>query len=242
LRKTASSIREQTYDNIQWIIADGASIDSTLDVINENIDIVSFWFSEPDAGIYDAWNKACNFIDGAWTIFLGAGDTFQTSDTLQDCCNKIMRIPLNYDFAFGNIKILGKHGCHEIVYEGEFCPVRLDLNYSTPAHSSTFTRSFVLKNNRFETRLKIIADSKFMITHSGGKYYNLKTNVTVMDGLGISHNVNNIPQIWKESLLIYKDSTRAPFLHIVKVYIVNYRNIFLLRLIGAKNYSRWMLR
>jgi glycosyltransferase involved in cell wall biosynthesis len=240
LVKTALSIREQTYKNIQWIIADGLSSDGTLDVVNENQDIVTKYFSTQDDGIYDAWNKACKFIDGDWTIFLGAGDTFQTPYTLDLCCSKILSVPDNYNFAFGNISVIGENKCYEITYEGEFISKWIDLNYSTPPHSSTFTRSSILKSNSFDIRFKIIGDRKFMVSHSAGKYFNLKTYVTVMDGFGISNDTKNIPLIWKENIMLSKSGYRAPMRHRVKAYIANYRNVFLVYFLGSDRYNKWI--
>lgn len=68
------SIREQTYDNIEWIVVDGASTDGTLDIIRQNEDVVDRWISEPDKGIYDAWNKGLGLAKGEWVCFLGADD------------------------------------------------------------------------------------------------------------------------------------------------------------------------
>jgi glycosyltransferase involved in cell wall biosynthesis len=242
LIKTAYSIREQSYQNIQWIIADGLSKDGTIDVIRNNCDIVCNWFSAPDSGIYDAWNKACVHIDGSWVLFLGAGDTFESKDTLKDCCIKLLTVPLEYSFAFGGIKIQGKNKYRIIKHLGEFHPVWMDLNYSTPPHSSTFTRSAILKNNPFDSQFSIIGDRKFMNLHSGGKYYNLEMFVTIMDEFGISHDIKNIPVIWKENIMISKTVLRAPLSHMIKAYIINYRNVFFLRLFGVRNYTRWFRR
>ena len=247
LKQTAMSIREQNLTDFQWIIADGGSSDETVKVIKDNIDIVSYWFSEFDTGIYDAWNKAINFIDGEWTLFLGAGDTLYSSDTLDICRTELKYVKEDYDFAFGNIKIHGKDKCYEIAHKGKFNPILMDLNYSTPPHSSTFTRSLLLKNNRFDTRFKIIGDRKFMLLHSHGKYYNLEKNVTVMNGFGISNQVRNIPLIWNENILIFKDREIAsishiPMVHVIKAFIANYRNIILLKMVGEYNYAKWFTK
>lgn len=240
LMKTAFSIREQTYKNIQWIVADGASMDRTIEVVNQNLDIVTNHFSHADSGIYEAWNKACKFIDGDWTLFLGAGDILQASNTIQLCVNKLLTIPEDYNFAFGNIKIQSEHGSYEVQYQGEFNPVWMDLNYSTPPHSAVFTRSSILKNCPFDTRLKIIGDKKFMIQHSNNKYYNLETDVTIMDGLGISHELKNIPLIWNENIMISRDTPKAPLSHKIKAYAANYRNVFMLCLVGERCYKKWV--
>ena len=239
LKKTALSIREQVYTNIQWIIADGASTDGTLEVIKENIDIVTHWFSAPDSGIYDAWNKACALIDGDWVLFLGAGDIFVNKFTLEKCSRTIQNVPASYNFAFGWLMVGIGENRIEVVCKGDFNPVWMDLNYSTPSHSSTFTRSSILKSNPFDARFKIIGDKKFMLHHSNGKYYNLQQFITIMDVFGISHNVKNIPLIWRENIMISKMGAKPPLIHKVKAYIVNYRNVLMLVLLGAKNYAKW---
>lgn len=53
---------------------DGASKDGTVDLIRQNEDIIDYWVSEPDGGIYDAWNKLLPKAAGTWLIFIGAGD------------------------------------------------------------------------------------------------------------------------------------------------------------------------
>jgi hypothetical protein len=41
--------------------------------------------SEPDRGIYDAWNKWCARIRGDWVLFIGAGDELTQSGTIEHC-------------------------------------------------------------------------------------------------------------------------------------------------------------
>lgn len=73
---TFKSIREQTYDNIEWIIIDGASTDETVSLIKKNEDIVDYWISEPDKGIADAWNKGLSMASGDGILILNAGDVY----------------------------------------------------------------------------------------------------------------------------------------------------------------------
>lgn len=76
LAKTLQSVREQKarYPRIEYIVVDGASKDGTLELINQNQDIVSHWISEPDKGIYDAMNKGLKMASGDFVWFLNAGD------------------------------------------------------------------------------------------------------------------------------------------------------------------------
>lgn len=73
---TIKSIREQTYKNIEWIVVDGASQDSTVELLKQNEDIVDYWVSEPDRGIADAWNKGLALASGCGVLILNAGDTY----------------------------------------------------------------------------------------------------------------------------------------------------------------------
>ena len=60
LKKTIKQIEAQDYENIEYIIVDGASKDNTLEVISqakERFGDRLIWISEKDKGIYDAINK-----------------------------------------------------------------------------------------------------------------------------------------------------------------------------------------
>jgi glycosyltransferase involved in cell wall biosynthesis len=239
LERTAFSIRNQEYKNIQWIIKDGGSIDNTIGVINKNLDIVSDWFSEPDDGIYDAWNKACELIQGDWVLFFGAGDEFVNTDTLGKCVRKLKMIGQGYNFAFGSIMLFDGNNWIEKSHVGEFKPRWVDLNYTTPCHAATFTRSLLLSNNPFDAKLKVIADKKFMIKYSEGKYYNLEICSTKFDSNGISSNIENTYNIWKEHIQISKAGPKVPFVHKIRAYIVNYRRIMMLKVLGVNLFRKF---
>lgn len=79
LIKAINSVRNQNYPNIEFLIIDGGSIDGTLRVIDENIDIIDYTISESDSGIYSAWNKGIRKSTGDWICFLGADDELTTN-------------------------------------------------------------------------------------------------------------------------------------------------------------------
>lgn len=68
------SVRDQTFMNFELIIIDGGSTDNTIKVINSNRDIVDKFISEPDEGIYDAWNKGIGMATSNWICFVGSDD------------------------------------------------------------------------------------------------------------------------------------------------------------------------
>lgn len=103
LQETLKSIRSQTYQPLEVIVIDGASSDGTQAVINENLDIIRKFISEPDAGISDAFNKGIQCASGDYINFQGAGDILYSPDCIQKLfqhgdesfkliCGKVMRV------------------------------------------------------------------------------------------------------------------------------------------------------
>lgn len=74
LENLIQSIIPQKKENVEFIIIDGNSKDSTLEIIKKYESYIDFWHSEPDKGIYDAWNKGVMKATGDWIMFLGADD------------------------------------------------------------------------------------------------------------------------------------------------------------------------
>lgn len=80
---TMKSVSEQTFQDFEHLIIDGASHDDTILIARQmgrqDVKIVS----EPDNGLYDAMNKGLRIARGQYVIFLNSGDAFHSSDTLQ---------------------------------------------------------------------------------------------------------------------------------------------------------------
>ena len=94
LPPTLESVREQTCSLYEYIVMDGVSKDKTLKLaIDAGIPQAKI-SSSKDTGIYDAMNKAIDIATGEYLIFLNAGDTFHSADTL----DKIAKTIMDYDF------------------------------------------------------------------------------------------------------------------------------------------------
>lgn len=77
------SVGNQTYPNIEHVVIDGGSTDSTQQIIesfNKDIDI---YISEKDKGLYDALNKGIRNATGDIIGILHSDDMFYQEDTIQ---------------------------------------------------------------------------------------------------------------------------------------------------------------
>lgn len=85
LQRCLDSIAEQDWQSRETIVIDGASTDGTRELLEENLrrGKVSDFVSEPDRGLYDAWNKALRRCRAEWVCFLGCDDRFHDAGALR---------------------------------------------------------------------------------------------------------------------------------------------------------------
>lgn len=98
LKKTVQSVKEQTYNQIEYIIIDGGSSDGSKKYIQDNAELLDYWVSESDNGLYNAMNKGIARASGDYLIFMNSGDYFCNSNVVEQVVNK----GLSADFEYGD--------------------------------------------------------------------------------------------------------------------------------------------
>ena len=139
------NIREQHCDNIQVILMDGGSTDSTLDIIRKHEYIIDFWLSEPDRGIYDAMNKAISHIKGKWVLFLGADDLLEVGFK-----EMLTRLKDPFAIYYGMVDV------NKTIYKGEYNDY--DLAKLNICHQAIFYSAVVFKKYKYNLEFPIWAD------------------------------------------------------------------------------------
>ena len=189
LRKTMQSVLSQTFDNYEYIIIDGASTDSSVEVIKsfvedpKNADKVGYWVSEPDRGIYNAMNKGISRASGEWTIFLNSGDCLINDEVLTKVSSHLRQ---EYDIV---------SGVQQYDYGGKFSGLEeydtytFILEYGFP-HSSSFIRKILFeKYGYYDESYRIISDWMFFyitIVKNRVPFKIISEVVSLFDTTGIS--------------------------------------------------------
>ena len=212
IENTIQSIINQTYENLEYIIIDGKSIDGTLEVIKKYENKIDYWQSTSDTGIYDAMNKGIDLASGEWINFMNCGDKFYNDKTL----NSVFQyLSSEINVLYGNTIANWNFG-YELMFPNKdkvmpFC------------HQSCFTRTSLLKEIHFNTHYKLCADRKFYYdlnekNINTKKYLNLV--ISVFDCIN-SLSVDNQVKLFKEKAQIYNYKFMKYYLLLLKVYLFN---------------------
>lgn len=163
IARTVESILNQSYDNIEYIVVDGASEDKTVEIVNGYQD--SFYrrfqrpiqiISEPDRGIYDAMNKGIKAAQGIFIGILNSDDTYEP-EAVSTVVNSASDAPLQ--ICYGGINIYRGEQLDSILfYSHEFMEERMI------AHPSCFvSKNIYDKYGVFNIRYISAADYEFML-------------------------------------------------------------------------------
>jgi len=172
IRDTIESVLNQTYKNIEYIIVDGQSSDSTLDIIKEYEPKFAGhmkWISEPDKGIYDAMNKGILKASGEIIGILNSDDWYE-HDAIEEVIKLYEKIKMSEVIICANMlkwldedkKIYSFRGVRLINNIDLKNRKKLFTDFEN-SHPSTFVSSCVYKKiGLFDTKYKIVADIQFM--------------------------------------------------------------------------------
>jgi len=191
ISRLMASVFNQSYPNIEWIVQDGGSKDGTLDKLRPHADRIKL-VSEPDSGMYDAWNKALDRATGDWAIFLGADDFFISPHSIAQCHRHLRGMPPHIDIAYGAL-LMGNNGKAEHLLNRTmhraYNTFLSDMGVPFPA---TFIRVPVLQRERFDASYKIAGDFEFVARIlSGDNVARLPIIVSYMEMGGLSSDSSN---------------------------------------------------
>lgn len=196
IEKSILSVVNQSYNNIQFIIIDGGSSDGSLEIIKKYSDKISFWVSEKDKGIYDAWNKGLKYSKGDWISFLGGDDEF-LPDAIENYVNYITDSNFyNYDFISSKVKLVDQRG-NKLNTVGRQWKWSVFKKYMNIAHvGSLHSKHFFEKYGWFDVNFKIAGDYEILLRAKDKLKAGYLEEVTVNMRIG---GVSNNTKVFNET-------------------------------------------
>jgi len=202
------AVLRQSYDNIEYIVVDGASTDGTIDLIHQyepRFKGRMRWISEPDCGIYDAMNKGIRMATGDIVGILNSDDYFTSDNVIESIVPYFADETL--DAIYGDIHFIKDGQPEKIVryYSSRlFHPFWLRFGFM-PAHPSFYVRRQVYeKAGLYKTNYKIGSDYEMMVRLF--RVHHIKTKYIPMDFVtmrtgGVStHNIQSRIQLIDEDV------------------------------------------
>jgi len=219
ISEAINSVLSQNYDEIEYIIIDGASRDNTLTIIKEYQSRISKFVSEPDTGLYDAMNKGVRLATGDVIGILNSDDMYQDRNVISDIMYQFNNDE-KVDLVYGDLVYVKQDDTNKIVRNWR--SIKYYPNFfedgNVPPHPSLFVKTEVYKESGlFNLDFKLAADYEFMLRifkkHSfKSKYIN---RIIIRMRLGGATN-QSFRNIWRQNVEILRawntNELRVPFL------------------------------
>ena len=156
--QTFHSIRNQSYRNIEYLVVDGASTDGTANLLHANADLIDYYISEPDEGLYFAMNKGLALAKGDYILFLNADDWYEP-----DCVQTLVdaKAKSGADFVSGLANYVDEAG--NFIRIQPASPLDAAVAFRMPLRHETMLVAAHIYNSigAYDTTYRINADRAF---------------------------------------------------------------------------------
>ena len=160
INDTLNSVSSQSHKNIEHIIVDGGSSDSTLEIIkrypNRNKKIII----KRGSSIYQAMNIGIKNANGTYIAILNSDDIYQSDSTIEEVV-KIIKKNIKTNIFLGNLIYFRDNNYYKIVRHytsNRFKPWMIKYGLMPPHPSSFIKKSIYMKYGMYEEGFKIASD------------------------------------------------------------------------------------
>ncbi|HFA48650.1 MAG TPA: glycosyltransferase [Bacteroidetes bacterium] len=164
IEDTLVCVREQSHENIEHIVVDGASKDGTQEIVERYKDGLANVIIEPDYGIYDAMNKGIRSATGDIIGFLNADDCYVSDNVLAKVAEAFSNT--DTDSVYGDLCYVSNDDTNEILrfWKAGKCTAKGFLNGWMPPHPTFFVKRSVLeKYGIFDPTFRFAGDYELIL-------------------------------------------------------------------------------
>lgn len=207
IKDTIESVLNQTYQNFEYLIIDGQSKDSTLDIVKSYKDSRIKLISEKDKGLYDAMNKGIKLATGDIIGIINSDDVLYDNNVFQTIVDNY---DLNTEILHGNVQYFNEDLTQVI---RDYVPGEKNKDYWCGAHPSMYIRKEVFeKIGLYNINYRIAADYDFMVRCNVNniKYKYINKYFVKMRYGGASNGLKGYINNFKECVKVLK-TNKVPF-------------------------------
>ncbi|QKJ30424.1 glycosyltransferase [Mucilaginibacter mali] len=197
------SVISQTYPNVEYIIVDGLSTDTSLAIIDKYKKHVHHIISEPDNGIYHAMNKGISLATGDVIGMLNADDIFASNNILADVANAFTAS--GADIVYGDIDYIDKQS--KIIRKwrsGKYKHGSFNWGWMPPHPSFYARRTLFEKLGAYRPQYGSATDYELMLryihTHKSPVYYLNIVMVKMLVGGVSNKSISNRFKAWRNDI------------------------------------------
>ena len=240
LQRCIDSVARQTCASRELIVIDGGSTDGSVEVIRANRSAISDWVSEPDRGIYHAWNKGLARAKGDWICFLGADDYLHDSTVLEKISPHLVS-PAKQRIVYGQVVMVDSNGVEVDRLGMPWENVRerfMHGIYCLPTPGVMLHRSLFQRLGHFDESNRIAGDYEFLLRELKAEEPRYLPGIVVTD---MQHGgISSRPEATLVSLremqaARVKHGLPAVNLHFVAALARVYIRLLLWRMLGEKS-------
>lgn len=195
-------MRNQPFRNFEWIIIDGGSKDGTLQLIKDSSDVITRWISEPDRGIYDAWNKGISLCNGRWISFLGADDIYLPNGLNDYASFLIENENTELDYVSSRVNFVTKNNKYIRTVGSKWAWQKFKRRMNSAHVGSLHNKELFNKVGLFDLNFRICGDYELLLRSKNSLKTGFVDSITAeMTVGGVSDSYEAIKESMKAKLL-----------------------------------------
>lgn len=156
LEKTILSVLNQDYSNIEYMVLDGGSTDTSVDIIKKYQNRIVYWASEKDKGQADAINKGLDQAKGEIVAWLNSDD-YYLAGTVSSAV-KIFEQNPHVVLVYGNMLAVDEYGKTFNTLNYKQLTLEDLLCFQIIGQPAVFMRRSALNDIRLEPDLHFLLD------------------------------------------------------------------------------------
>ena len=216
IRDAVESVLAQDYNDIEYIVIDGASSDGTLAILEEYRDRIDILVSEPDGGMYEAINKGIRLATGDIIGLLHSDDVFFDRRTVSDIVSRFAKT--GADLVYGDGIFVRPDAPQKVVrnwISGSYARWKVRFGW-LPLHPTVYIRRECFeKYGLYDESFRISADSDFLVRYlylAKLRISYLRRYIVRMRMGGASTDVSKSRLKWSEDIRLFRKHGFNPYI------------------------------